>query len=170
MSENINLGDSCCCRPSISGLRMLTFPEGFQVGIIGLDTVMEDLHREGKPLNMATIQELMERLKGKNYFAPSARQTYEKLFLAEYKLFLESKLISREKENETMANQENKDTKKKGIFNLFKSDKKTANEGGCCNMKIVPKNQPAKESGKGGCCNMKIVPKEQAAEDKSAQK
>jgi hypothetical protein len=70
-----------------------------------------------------------------------------------------------------MANQENtQETKKKGIFNLFKSERKTANEGGCCNMKIIPKEQPAKESSKGGCCNMKIVPKEQATEDKASQK
>ncbi|MDD5701477.1 MAG: hypothetical protein PHU23_05440 [Dehalococcoidales bacterium] len=70
-----------------------------------------------------------------------------------------------------MANQENdQNTRKKGIFNLFKSNKKPAAEGGCCNMKIIPQDQPAKESNKGCCCNMKIVPKEQAAEDKPTQK
>jgi hypothetical protein len=64
-----------------------------------------------------------------------------------------------------MATQENnQETKKKGIFNLFKNEKKSANENSCCNMKIVPKEQAAKES-KGGCCNMKIVPKEQAKEN-----
>lgn len=69
-----------------------------------------------------------------------------------------------------MANQENnRNTKKKGIFNLFKGEKKASNEGGCCNMKIVPKDQPAKESTKGGCCNMKIVPKEQAADNKNTK-
>jgi hypothetical protein len=90
--------------------------------------------------------------------------------LSEYKYILETKLKSSEKENQTMANQENnQNTKKKGIFNIFKSDKKTANEGGCCNMKIVPKDQPAKESTKGCCCNMKIVPKEQAADKKDTK-
>ncbi len=70
-----------------------------------------------------------------------------------------------------MADQGNKqDTKKKGIFNLFKNDKKAASEGGCCNMKIVPKEQTIKEPSKGGCCNIKIVPKEQAAEDKTSKK
>ena len=84
---------------------------------------------------------------------------------------LEIKLQSAEKENKTMSDQQNKQaTKKKGIFNLFKSDKKSADEGGCCNMKIVPKDQPAKETGKGCCCNIKIVPKEQSSEDKPSQK
>ncbi len=70
-----------------------------------------------------------------------------------------------------MANQDNnQNTKKKGIFNLFKSEKKTAGEGGCCNLKIVPNNQPAREPEKGCCCNTKIVPKEQATEEKSSQK
>ena len=60
-----------------------------------------------------------------------------------------------------MANQEsNQDIKKKGIFNLFKTNKKAGGEGGCCNVKIVPKDQAAKEANKGGCCNTKIVPKE----------
>jgi hypothetical protein len=69
-----------------------------------------------------------------------------------------------------MANQENtQEIKKKGIFNLFKSDKKSANEGCCCNMKIISKEQPAKESNKSGCCNMKIVPKEQAKQNKDAK-
>jgi hypothetical protein len=71
----------------------------------------------------------------------------------------------------TMANQDNEqNTKKKGIFNMFKNNKKATNEGGCCNMKIVPKDQSAKESNQGCCCNMKIVPKEQSAEDKSTKK
>lgn len=64
----------------------------------------------------------------------------------------------------------NQNTKKKGIFNLFKSDKKATSEGGCCNMKIVPKEQPAKESSKGSCCNIRIVSKEQSAESKGAEK
>jgi hypothetical protein len=170
MAENLNLGDTCCCKAGISGLRKLTFPDGSQVGIIGLDTVMEDLYRQGKSADGTIGSEMIERLKKQNYLAPSALPTYETIFLSEYKYFLEMKFKSNEKENQTMANQENnKDTKKKGIFNLFKSDKKTANEGGCCNMKIVPKDQPAKESTKGGCCSMKIVPKEQAADNKNTK-
>jgi hypothetical protein len=57
----------------------------------------------------------------------------------------------------------NPDEKKKGIFDLFKRDKKAANEGGCCNMKIVPQE----ESKKNDCCNMKIVPKEQTETEKN---
>jgi hypothetical protein len=151
-------------------LRKLNFPDGSQVGIIGLDAVMEDLYRQGKAANATIGPEMVECLKKQNYLAPSALPTYEKIFLSEYKCFLEMKLKTNEKENKTMANQENKqDTKKKGIFNIFKSDKKAASEGGCCNMKIVPKEQAAKESSKGSCCNMKIVPKEQATQNKDTK-
>ena len=58
--------------------------------------------------------------------------------------------------------------RKKGLFGTLKSEKKAA-ENSCCNMKIVPKEQAAKES-KGSCCNMKIVPKEQATVENSDQK
>ena len=72
-----------------------------------------------------------------------------------------------------MSNEEkNPKSKRKGILSLFKG----ANNGGgsCCNVKIVPKDQPAKESNKGGCCeggccNIKIVPKEQATENKDSK-
>ncbi len=45
--------------------------------------------------------------------------------------------------------------KKKGIFSFLRGKKKSSNDC-CCNMKIVPKEEPAQ----GGCCNIKIVPKE----------
>ena len=67
-----------------------------------------------------------------------------------------------------MTTQENNQTKKKGLFGLFKGEKKT-NESSCCNMKIVPKEQPAKEA-KSSCCNMKIVPKEQVVAEKADEK
>ena len=45
--------------------------------------------------------------------------------------------------------------KKKGIFSFLRVAKNSAGDC-CCNMKIVPKEEPAK----GGCCNIKIVPRE----------
>ena len=60
----------------------------------------------------------------------------------------------------------NQNTKKKSFFDLFRGAKNSANEGCCCNMKIVPKEQSIKESGKGGCCDIKIVPKGEAEEGK----
>jgi hypothetical protein len=168
MAENLILGDNCCCRPGISGLRLLTFPDGSRVGITGFDAVVEEVYQEGKPANLTTAKEIMERLKGRNYFATSAAQIYQELFLAEYKQFVELKSKSIIKESNTMANQDNAQNKKKGLFGFLKNDKKAANESGCCNMKIVPQEQPPKEPGKGCCCNMRIVPKE-SSEDKTSK-
>ncbi len=53
---------------------------------------MEELYREGKPAKASTSLEMMERLEEYNYFAPSVRHIYKSLLLAEYRLFLESKL------------------------------------------------------------------------------
>jgi hypothetical protein len=171
MSQNMNIKDGSCCRSLTPGLRMLTLTNGAQVGVIGLDAVMEDLYAEGKIADETTVLEMIRRLEGNNYFSPFSRKTYEDLFLVEYRSFYEKITAQIKKENDPMTtNENNQNTKKKGIFNLFKGDKKAANEGGCCNMKIVPQDQPSKESSKGGCCNMKIVPKEQATEEKSSQK
>ncbi len=64
----------------------------------------------------------------------------------------------------------NQNSKKRGIFSLFKGDKTATNEGGCCNMKIVPKEQSSNESSKGCCCDIKIVPKEETTEGDSSKK
>jgi hypothetical protein len=153
--------------------RTLCPRNGAQVGIMGLDAVMEELFAEGKAANETTISEMIQRLSSKNYIPPSSRNTYEEILLNEYRAFHENKSAHKaaliKKENEPMTNQENnQNTKKKGLFGLFKGEKK-ATENSCCNMKIVPKEQPAKES-KGCCCDMKIVPKEQVVAEKVDKK
>jgi len=70
---------------------MITFPDGTKSGIIGLDAVMEDLHRQGKPANEAAAVEMIERLEPHNYFAPSQLHIYKSLLLTEYRRFLEMK-------------------------------------------------------------------------------
>jgi len=70
---------------------MITFPDGTKSGIIGLDAVMEDLYRQGKPANDAAAVEMIERLEMHNYFAPSQLYIYKSLLLAEYRRFLEMK-------------------------------------------------------------------------------
>jgi len=44
---------------------------------------------------------------------------------------------------------------KKSFFNVFRS--------GCCNIKIVPKEESDKEAGNGGCCDIWTVAGEQAS-------
>jgi hypothetical protein len=168
MSENLNLGDNCCCKPAFSGLRQITFADGSKEGVIGLEAVMEDLYCQGKPADPAIGMAILELLKKQNYFAPAAHPQYAEIFSREYRQFLKMKI--KLQENNAMTNQDNnQNAKKKGFFNFLKGDKKAASEGGCCcNMKIVPSEQPAKESPQGGCCNMKIVPKE-STEDKTSK-
>jgi hypothetical protein len=167
MSQGMNLGDGACCRPSVPGLRMLTLPNGAQIGIIGLDAAMEDLYKERTLADETSAAEIMRRLEGQNYFSPSSRKIYQDSILSEYQRFYQTKTALLKKESITMANQENnQDTKKKGIFNIFKSDKKASHGGGCCDMKIVPveeeespaktkadaKNKSKKDNPGGGCC------------------
>jgi hypothetical protein len=166
MTSNMNINDGSCCSPSFQGFRKLTLPDGAQVGIIGLDAVMEELYAEGKAANESTALEMIQRLGKKNYFSPSSHKIYADLFTVEYKSFYAKKAALIKKENNTMANQDsNQNEKKKGLLaNLFKGDKKEkSNSGGCCNMKIVPIEKSeskaeteadAKNKGTkgGGCC------------------
>ena len=168
MSQNMNIKDGTCCSPAISGLRRLKLANGAEVGIIGLDAVMERLYAEGKAADETIVSEMIQRLSKQNYFSPSAIKTYEELLLSEYQSYYAKKAALVKKENESMTTQENNQTKKKGLFGLFKGEKKT-NENSCCNMKIVPKEQPVKEA-KSSCCNMKIVPKEQVVAEKAEEK
>ena len=54
-----------------------------------------------------------------------------------------------------MSNQQaNQNEKTKELFSLFKSAMSSCFEDGCCNMKIMSKDDIADESGIGRCCNM----------------
>jgi hypothetical protein len=76
---------------SVRGIRMITFPDGTKSGIKGLDMLMEELHRQGKPAVSDTISEMMEILEHDNYFAPAERHIYKFLLLEEYRKFLEQR-------------------------------------------------------------------------------
>ncbi len=91
MTQPLNLGN--CCGPSIPGIRKITFPDGDQVGLIGLDAVMEALYKEGKPADDSTISEMIIRLREKNYisYGSSALELYQKALLSEYKHFIDRK-------------------------------------------------------------------------------
>ena len=79
-----------CCGP-IAGLRQLAFSDGTQVGIVGLDAVMEILYRNGREADDKIASEIMEQLKDQNYFEVASRQQYEELFFKEYQKYLRTK-------------------------------------------------------------------------------
>jgi hypothetical protein len=91
MTQPLNLGN--LCGTSIRGIRKITLPDGDQVGLVGLDVVMEALRREGNPADDFTISELINRLREKNYISnsPGALELYQKALLNEYKRFIERK-------------------------------------------------------------------------------
>jgi len=100
---------------------------------------MEDLYQQGKLPDDTTAVEMVNRLHWNNYISPSVQKLCQELLLSEYRRFYEIKTALIRKENDPMTTQENnQNTKKKGLFSLFRGEKKAANEGGCCNIKIVP--------------------------------
>jgi len=59
------------------------------VGIIGLKTVLEDMAEEyGDRPDREVREELLNRLRKRNYIPEKAREDYEKAFLKEFKKFL----------------------------------------------------------------------------------
>lgn len=91
MTQPLNLGN--LCGPSIPGMRKLTLPDGDQVGLIGLDAVLEAVFKEGKLPDDSTAMELINRLREKNYISHSstAEELYKKALLNEYQRFYERK-------------------------------------------------------------------------------
>ena len=84
MTQPLNLGN--CCGTSIPGVRKITLPDGDQIGLIGLDAVMEALYKEGKLPDDETAAEIIARLREKNYIShnPSVEELYQKALLKEY--------------------------------------------------------------------------------------
>jgi len=72
-------------RDDITQIRVGNSP----VGIMGLETVMEDMAETcGERPDREVMEELMNRLGKRNYVPPSARETYGKAFLREFKKFM----------------------------------------------------------------------------------
>ncbi len=76
-----------CCSP-LKGLTRLTFQDGGQVAIVGLDEVLAAVYTEGRQVTMETGQEILKRVEAKNYIACSIREEYESLLLREYRKYV----------------------------------------------------------------------------------
>ena len=77
---------------------MLTFPEGTQSGVFGLDEILAAVYAEGRQVGPDTAEEIVERLAAKNYIAPSVRQRYCDLLIEEYGRYVENRLNSGDKQ------------------------------------------------------------------------
>lgn len=84
--------DNCCpCSVvPVPGHRILTFADGSESGVIGLDSALEDMWRAGKPPDSRTASQIVDRLSEENYVAAAVRPLYEEAALHEYQQFLET--------------------------------------------------------------------------------
>jgi hypothetical protein len=91
MTQPLNFGN--LCGPSIPGVRRITLPDGDQVGLIGLDAVMEALYKEGKLPDDSTAIEMINRLRKENYIGYSSpvQELYQKALSNEYQRFCDRK-------------------------------------------------------------------------------
>jgi hypothetical protein len=73
---------------------MLTFLDGMQVRVNGLDEIIAALYAEGRPANEETAEEILDRLEDNKNYIPSsdrARREYAYILLKEYRKFLTSR-------------------------------------------------------------------------------
>ncbi len=109
-----------CCTPTISGFRMLIFPDGTQSGVLGLNEILSDIYDEGKEVNVNTAEEITKRLSVKNYIAPSAREKYCDLLMKEYKIYVDGQAKNNEKQCDSCKPLPDRRRKRGLLFRLFK--------------------------------------------------
>ena len=79
-----------CSRRSKSD-KKLTLLDGFQVGIINLDTILREVVELNLTNTEAIKNELLERVKSHNYVASNAEYDYSIALFREYRQFEKSK-------------------------------------------------------------------------------
>ena len=118
MSRQVNQGTGPCCAPVIKGYRLLTFPDGSQAGITGLDRFFDDAYREGKRPDPSVADELVGQLSENNYITSDRWSQYEAVVFEEYRKYFEAREKS---ETGNIPQGEIKPTKKKwGFAGWFK--------------------------------------------------
>ena len=84
--------------PPAPGLRLLTFPDGTQSGVFGLDEAFAAVYAEGGQVHPETAEEIIEQLSVKNYIAPTVRQKYLDLIIEEYGRYVKKQEENRHKQ------------------------------------------------------------------------
>ena len=73
---------------------MLKFPDGTQLGVIGLDDIMAELYTEGGKATDETAEEIINRLEAKKNYIPAServRKEYTYVLLKEYRTYLKDR-------------------------------------------------------------------------------
>jgi len=74
-----------CCAAAARMARKLTLPNGFQVGIVNLESILKEVADLKLASDDAIKKELLKRVKIYNYVAPAADNDYSEALLREYK-------------------------------------------------------------------------------------
>ena len=76
--------EPCCAAAAARMVKKLTLPDGFQVGIVNLDSILKEA-ADLKLVDADTIkEELLKRVKIHNYVVPSAEDDYAEALFTEY--------------------------------------------------------------------------------------
>lgn len=78
----------CCCAQPVQNMKKLTFADGTQIGVLGLDEIFAAVYEEGREANAEAAREIVDRLETRNYIPSSARREYEEIILKEYKKYV----------------------------------------------------------------------------------
>jgi hypothetical protein len=70
---------------------MLTFPDGTQTGVMGLNEILAAVYEEGRQVSRETAEEIVERLAVKNYILASVRREYCDLLIEEYRKYVNAR-------------------------------------------------------------------------------
>jgi hypothetical protein len=76
---------ACCAAAAARMIKKLALPDGSQVGIVNLESILKEV-ADLKLVDNETIKkELLKRVRIYNYVAPAAETDYSKALLKEYK-------------------------------------------------------------------------------------
>lgn len=75
----------CCDAAAARATKKVTLPDGLQVGIINLDTIIKEVIELKLTDNGAIKKELLERAKFHNYIASNAEYDYSAALFGEYR-------------------------------------------------------------------------------------
>ena len=75
----------CCAAAAARMVKKLTLSNGFQVGILNLESIFKEVAELKLTSDDAIKKELLERVKIYNYVAPGADDDYSRALLREYK-------------------------------------------------------------------------------------
>ena len=76
---------SCCPAAAARMVKKLTLPDGSQVGILNLESILKEVADLKLADNNAIKKELLQRVKIYNYVPPTADNEYSEALLKEYK-------------------------------------------------------------------------------------